>query len=46
MDTQENHHTIETFREAKNNEINKEIAHVKPPKYLNHSKEQQEPTSR
>ena len=28
-----NHHTIETFIEGTNNKINKEIAHIKPPKY-------------
>ena len=33
-----NHHTIETFIEATNNEINEEIAHMKPPKYSNLSK--------
>ena len=30
---QKNHHTIETFIEGTNNKINKEIAHIKPPKY-------------
>ena len=39
---QKNHHTIETFIEATNNEINKEIAHIKPPKYSNLSKLEQE----
>ena len=29
------HHTIETIIEATNNEINEEIAHIKPPKYSN-----------
>ena len=38
MDTQKNHHTTETFLKAANNEINKEIAHIEPPKYLNLSK--------
>ena len=28
-----NHHTVETFIEATNNEVNVEIAHIKPPKY-------------
>ena len=35
MDTQKTHHTTETFTEATNNEINEEIAHIKPPKYSN-----------
>ena len=30
-----NHHTIETFVEATNSEINGEIAHIKPPKSSN-----------
>ena len=34
-------HTIKTFIEATNNEVNQEIAHIKPPKYLNPSKEEQ-----
>ena len=33
-----NNHTIETFIEATNNEINEEIAHMKPPKCSNLSK--------
>ena len=41
MDTPKNHHTIETFIEAMNNEINDEIAHVKRPKYSNLSKGEQ-----
>ena len=41
MDTQKNRHTIEIFIEALNNEINKEIAHIKPPKYSNLSKGEQ-----
>ena len=36
-----NHHTIEAFIEATNNEINEEIAHTKPPKYSNLSKGEQ-----
>ena len=36
-----NHHTIEAFIEATNNEINEEIAHIKPPKYSNLSKGEQ-----
>ena len=36
-----NHHTIETFIEATNNEINEEIAHIKPPIYSNLSKGEQ-----
>ena len=36
-----NHHTIETFIEATNKEISKEIAHIKPPKYSNLSKGEQ-----
>ena len=35
------HHTIETFIEATNNEINEEIAHIKPPRYSNLSKREQ-----
>ena len=35
------HHTIETFIEATNKEINEEIAHIKPPKYSNLSKGEQ-----
>ena len=41
MDIEKNHHTIETFIEATNNEINKEIAHIKSPKYSNLSKREQ-----
>ena len=37
-----NHHTIETFMEAANNEIKKEIARIKPPKYSKLSKGEQE----
>ena len=40
---QKNHHTIETFIEATNNEINEEIAHMKPPKYSNLSKGEKKP---
>ena len=36
------HHTIEIFIGATNNKINKEIAHIKPPKYSNLSKGEQE----
>ena len=36
------YHTIETFIEATNNEINEEIAHIKLPKYSNLSKGEQE----
>ena len=35
-------HNIETFIEATNKEINKEIEHIKQAKYLNHSKREQE----
>ena len=35
------HHTIETFIETRNNEINEEIAHIKPPEYSNLSKVEQ-----
>ena len=35
----QNNHTIETFIEATNNEINEEIAHIKPTNYSNLSKE-------
>ena len=39
MDSRKNYHSIETFIEATNNEINKEIVvHIKPPKYSNLSK--------
>ena len=42
MDTpKKTHRTIETFLEATNNKINKKIAHIKPPKYLNLSKGKQ-----
>ena len=41
MDSPEKPPTIETFIEAANNEINKEIAHMKPPKYSNLSKGEQ-----
>ena len=41
MDIEKNDHTIETFIEATNNEINKEIAHIKSPKYSNLSKGEQ-----
>ena len=41
MDIEKNHHTIETFIEATNNEINKEIAYIKSPKYSNLSKGEQ-----
>ena len=37
MDSQKSHHTIETFIAATNNEINEEIAHIKPPKSSNFS---------
>ena len=37
----ENLHTIETFMESTNNEINEEIAHIKPPKHSNFSKGEQ-----
>ena len=36
-------HTIETVIEATDNEISKEVAHIKPPKYSNLSKGEQEP---
>ena len=36
------HHTIETFIEGTNNKISKEIGHIKPPKYSNLSKGEQE----
>ena len=36
-----NHYTIETFIEAADNQINEEIAHIKPPKYSNLSKGEQ-----
>ena len=32
---------METFIEAIDNKINEEVAHIKPPKYLNLSKEKQ-----
>ena len=41
MGSPKNHHTIETFMEASNNEINEKIAHIKPPKYSNLSKGKQ-----
>ena len=41
MDTPKNHHTIETFIEATNTEINEEMAHIKRPKYSNLSKGEQ-----
>ena len=37
-----NHHTIETFIDATNNKVIKKTAHIKPPKYSNHSKGEQE----
>ena len=36
-----NRHTIEAFIEATNNEINEEIAHIKPSKYSNLSRGEQ-----
>ena len=42
MDTKKNHHIIEIFIEGTNNEIRKEIVHIKPPKYQNLSKGEQE----
>ena len=36
-----NCHTTEAFIEATNNEINEEIAHIKPPKYSNLSRGEQ-----
>ena len=41
MGSPKSHHTIETFMEASNNEINEKIAHIKPPKYSNLSKGKQ-----
>ena len=41
MNTPKMHHTIETFIEATNIEINEEIARVKPPIYSNLLKEEQ-----
>ena len=39
--SQKNRHTIEAFIEATNNEIDEEIAHIKPPKYSNLSRGEQ-----
>ena len=46
MDSPKNCHTNETFIEATNNEINEEIAHIKPPKYSNFSKREQTPAGK
>ena len=46
MDSPKNCHTNETFIEATNNELNEEIAHIKPPKYSNFSKREQTPAGK
>ena len=38
MGSRKRHQNIETSVEATKNEINKEIVHIKPPKYSNLSK--------
>ena len=41
MGSRKRHQNIETSVEATKNEINKEIVHIKPPKYSNLSKGEQ-----